>query len=541
MDARNLLFTRDIQVIISPMTTHLARESATELESWQSSDVLSDDIQVRVRGLISEAVKDIDFLDRRIAALADQGDLHDLEQKKETEAARIKILRETISPFKKVPNETLHYILSHCGTGAVRLPLSARNAYPWRLGHVCSRWTNAIWNVPSLWTPIRVQVFRGGIGDRIVREPLSDIISKFNGPLELYNGGYETPAFLDFIIAFNDRFHTLSFGISSNQALYTLLELPSGSFPNLENLGLTFSRLTPPFTQFETTVFENSPKLRSVKLTNPQDIPVFELLLLPFKQLTDLSMLSAELSSDTMYSILRQTTCLVYCHLTIRSESPSTSEIPPIILSSLLLLDLTLINVNGWNHLLAPFTTPSLKELEIINHAGPFPLQMVISFIHQSQCEIHTLSINTDFSHPLVEISDQEIEALLRSTPSLILCNTGFITPPFIFKMIQNGVLLPKIKFGSWRFRPQGLDAFMDFLDSCILGSHPEQLEAVRPIRMEVGCYRGDEFETVRQRFKSRNQEYKKVEGIDVNVTTLPFRRDPYMLRIDRVEINEWQ
>lgn len=504
------------------METRHTRESASELQSWRASDVLSDTTKARVRGLLSEALEDIGHLDRRIIAAQEDLrdlDLPDLESQKDTDMARIVILREAISPIKRVPTETLHEIFSHCTTGKIILPLRAQAAHPWLLGHVCSRWKDTIWGVPSLWSHIEIGIDRGGPEDRIVREPLSDIVAKSNVLLNLYTEGDKTAAFFDIIISFNNRVRSLAFPIVGNKDLYRFLKLPTHSFANLEELLISVLEVVPPLTMFQTTFFKNTPKLRVFKLHAQQNIPIFEPLLLPFHQLTDLGMTDFEISCNTMYSILRQATGLVFCHLKISSEPPPTANVSPIIVPSLILLNLILASSRPCDDLFGPLIFPSLLELRIVSDWTPFPLQTIMSFLHRSQCELQTLAINPEFRDSIVELSGQEIETLFRQTPSLVLCDTGFITPPSIFRMIQDGTLLPNISFGSWRFHPNGMITFLDFVDSCIPESESNQ--AVRVLQMDIGCYRGAEFGVVRQRFQSCKAEYR-LRGIHLKSTTLP-------------------
>lgn len=162
------------------ITTRLARESAAELESWRSNEILPETVQERVRKLLSEALEDMDCLDLQIAS--SEGAVRDLQVQKDTDTEQIKKLHEATSPFKKIPNETLLVILSYCRIGIITLPLSmgGPGMPTWRLGHVCSRWKDAIWNVPSFWSYIITTAECGGINDRNIREPLYDIMLKTN-------------------------------------------------------------------------------------------------------------------------------------------------------------------------------------------------------------------------------------------------------------------------------------------------------------------------------------------------------------------------
>lgn len=514
------------------ITTRLARESAAELELWRSNEVLPEIVQERVRKLLSEALEDMDGLDLQIAS--SEGAVQDLEVQKDANTAPIKNLREAISPFKKVPNETLLAILSYCRVGSIILPLSMCAMPPWRLGHVCSQWKNAIWNVPPFWSNIIAFPDRGGINDRNIRGPLYDIMLKTNILLDFRTGGFDTPALLDFIISWNHRFHTLSFPISGNQALSTFLRLHPHAFANLESFEFLTSKIILPLGTFQTTFFENASKLRRFAFHTYDNIPIFEHLWLPFWQLTEFVMPDLEISSGTMYSILQKTRCLIFCDLKLDFETAPMPNISPIVLQYLRKLSLTLGRFSSWDHVFEPLIAPSLKVLSLNSSWGHVPPQAITSFLRRSHCNIHTLSINPELTGLDIWISDQELEALFHETPSLQICKTAFLIPNSIFRKIQDCTLLPKIWSGSWRLQPEGLDAFMDFVDSCILKSR-----ATRPIQMEVGCYTDEGYEAVRQRFKLRIQEYKKVRGIDVKGIVLPVDMFAREALIDNSELEE--
>ncbi|KAF9458859.1 hypothetical protein BDZ94DRAFT_65324 [Collybia nuda] len=506
------------------MTTYFTIEPDSELSLTRSSTILSEDKQILLHGQSSEALGTVGIQDRKIAALPESS--FGLGQQKVTGTVQIGSPLEPIaSPVASIPAEMLHEIFFYCQDSNIVLPLSASSGHPWGLGHVCSRWREEIWNVSSLWRDIEVRKRRGGVDDWKVRDPLHDIISKRTTPIELYTRGQTTPGLFDFILFFNHRFRSLSITISRNNDLYTLLELPLTSFSNLEVLRLTFMEIHPRLRVFPNTFFQNIPDLRLLKLKTIQNIPVFEILQLPFTQLVRLSMSTFDISSETMYSILRQTTRLKNFHLRISSEPPFTEGSLQIVLSSLKFLNVELTNCTVWTHLFEPLVVPSLREMLITTDRSTFPTQLVTSLLQRSQCDIIAMGINPSFFDEEVHISDLEIKSLFIQTPSLIRCETGFIISPSIMRMIQDRTLLPVVRRGAWRFRPDGMNAFLDFADSCIQG--------VRPLQIKLGCYADLGIDEVRQRYQECRRTYRGTNKVDLTCVNLPMEEEDELDRMD--------
>ncbi|KAF9462209.1 hypothetical protein BDZ94DRAFT_1237045 [Collybia nuda] len=510
---------------------------------WKLGGGLSNDVRTRAQRLLVDALKDMKSLDRRI--VSGQDHTGDLKIKKAVDMARIQSLREAISPIEKIPDDILHAIFSYYSTGTVQFPLSTHQPNPWRLAHVCSRWKSIIWKMPFLWKTLEVLASRGGIHDWEVREPLCDILWGTETLLELFAYGPATLPYFDLIISFHHRFRNLGFPVNGSADFYKLLELPSMAFPNLEGLSLLVIGLAPPLRTFQTTFLKNCAKLRKFNLKSYPELPAFEPFPLPFSQLTGLS-LDSYISANTMYTILREATRLLSCRLSIGPGWASSSDVAPIILPSLTSLNLMFVGRVDLEYPFDPLTAPSLVQLYLVDFQGPFLMQMVVSFLQRSQCPLETLEINPKLVHYAVSVSEIEIRELFKQTPSLASCSVGFVIPPSIMKMIQDEELLPKIKFGFWRFRPDGMRAFIEFLESRILKSHSNPDE-MPDITMRVGCYRTEEFgfreeegfEEVRKHFKSRVRDYKKV--VNVKVITLPLYPDvPFSLRLDRIPPQDW-
>lgn len=129
-------------------------------------------------------------------------------------------------------------------------------------------------------------------------------------------------------------------------AFYSILDLPPQLFKNLEALDVQLTSVGNPPPTTTSSTLATAPNLRKVSYAGPPaHIP--QLLLLPWNQLTEISIASMELSAPIVHTTLQHCPNITYCNFTLSAE-----EIVPIMgsitLSVLKLLQLKAVANIDW-------------------------------------------------------------------------------------------------------------------------------------------------------------------------------------------------
>lgn len=497
------------------------QETPAELHAWRSSDlVLPDETQKRVRKLLNEAVEGIDRLDCKI--LEAEEHLVDLKQRRIADADRIATLRAAISSVKKLPPETFTEIFMYFNTGYVKLPpKKAEYSYPWILGHICSRWRQILWSSPSLWDTIEIHhlneidlTYLTAVWDNIIRQSLNYVLSNTTTPIDLTVSNDRAARISDILITHNHRFRELTIGGADAGVAFQLFDLPPTSLTNLEKLQISWvcdshsahlNRMR--------SALQTAPNLRSVSFvcTCPF-ISQLPMDFLPWPQLTELIVLSIEISPEIIYTAFQRCPSLQSCQFQISNDPIILRAQPqPITLSTLEALNLGANYRFDWERFIHPLITPALGQLDIFAAVAP-TTKPFLSLITRSNCALlsFTLKIKGKYSH------GTDFEPFLQRMPSLTWLEVPWVMPATIIKRIQEG-LLPQLETGIWKARPDGLSATLDLVDSLI-----PQISNHRRLSIYVSYSPGPAFTEVQDRYLASYLTYEGTEGLRLRLINDP-------------------
>ncbi|KAF9461457.1 hypothetical protein BDZ94DRAFT_1310604 [Collybia nuda] len=421
------------------------RESASELKSWKSSYLFSQETQDRIRKLLDEAILEMDILNQEISGASTEQ--KGLERRRRGDIKRVSILRSAISDVKKLPSEILEkvFYLLH-GSGAVLLPPSkSRHFSPWSLGHICSRWRSILWASPLIWGQITIQVYNGlGINlhsNYHTRDVVKHVLLKTTMTISLIFGELETQAIFDIILVNSRRFRSLTLHSLHTDMFAVLLRQPSDAWESLEFLDIQLKTTGDINLNNTTSSFQTAPNLRSVAFLSSSTEYVPQLLLLPFAQLVDLSISFVELPVAAVYATLEQCLHLTLARMSARCDNTFDAH-RTMTLHHLQKFNLTTTYEDffDWDRFLQPFITPSLSSLILNSQRVPIP--GVASLLLRSACSLINFAVETWSPYE----RNEDIESLLGLLPNIKrlvvswvvpssyhsenLCPTGSATPP---------------------------------------------------------------------------------------------------------------
>lgn len=457
------------------------QETPAEIESWRSNDPLPEVTQKRIHELIVDAQCEIDSFDQEIRAIMDR---------RQQSISRMATLRTAVSSVKLLPSEIWIKIFTEYMDLAVRSVVSlppTRDEGPWKLGHVCHRWRQALrgaselWNNISFHTPYRCQNWTRFESN--LTESCLDVLSRQNSLITLTIPPYtlKSRAVVALAASLNHRLQSLDIRGLTQEDLRLLLELPSGSFDSLEILRLAFTRLHPWFLPFHTSSFQSALSLQMVEYTTFDSRESYEcvhhLLLLPWSRLAEFRS-TIWILIPAVHSLLIQASSLVHCELTINDNFSSNLPFQRFTLPNLESLDISLRCTLSWEDLLGPLILPALTSFQLRFHdTDPGYLgwpQALTSLITRSQCEIDTLTTECDYDDiPVV----QNFVPLLQVLPSVRILEVMSIFGPDVFQTLIKEDLLPDLCYGTWIVTPDGLRSALEWLRACpdsISDSHTE-------------------------------------------------------------------
>jgi hypothetical protein len=216
---------------------HPSLDIHPELEPGGSSDILPETAGVEgKRRLLGGEVEDMDTLDREITETEEL--LQHPCQRKTTDAAFIDVQYPGTSSFEKFPAEILHEIFLHLCPVEVSLQLSNKSdGYPWILGHVCALWKNVLWTSPSILKNVRIEGTAKTYLNKYHENACTAflyILSTTRNLLSVhFSAGWFRAAGQGIIVSHNYRFKSLEVHLDGLPGLFSLMDLPAHSFPNL--------------------------------------------------------------------------------------------------------------------------------------------------------------------------------------------------------------------------------------------------------------------------------------------------------------------
>ncbi|KAF7374306.1 F-box domain-containing protein [Mycena sanguinolenta] len=276
-------------------------------------------------------------------------------------------------PVLTLPNEMVSDILVHCLPPYPSCPPLIGVSSPTSLTHICRKWRTIALATPELWRAIRVD----------------DVSSFHRSASEVWaKRSRSLPLSVNIEI---HRSHEINLPLLAHRAHWE---------------HLTLSVVTP----IILTIDDPMPLLRHLELTQYNMASSFELrdapqlcsvvfqrvgaVTLPWQQLTHLTM-NDELM-DKCLLILRQTTNLIYCDVTVTvwGARPDVLNHQSITLPFLEALIFRMSPENLGTSFLDLFTVPTLRSLELREPCiWPDPIGYLTSFIARSHCRLQTLEI----------------------------------------------------------------------------------------------------------------------------------------------------
>ncbi|KAF9456587.1 hypothetical protein BDZ94DRAFT_1315012 [Collybia nuda] len=384
-------------------------------------------------------------------------------------------MRIANSPLKRVPPEILGRIFMWYVGGRVIFPLK-QTLNPWKLGHVSSQWRQVLWSTADLWNDLEISLPTGCdkntdiVGSlSIVRSALNDVLYRGKGLHNLRIFSHSITPVADIIFPFVHRFRSLSIKNVSYGIFISLLELPTGAFPFLENINLNI-------------YYDPASADRASHSSSLQAAP--------------------NLTSVTFS--FRPTKALAL----------------------------------EWDKFLDPFEFPSLQNLAI--NPGPslnllYPLiclKAITSLVLRSGCHLEAFSIGgaMDYreNHHLPSVIIPDVSEIIKASPTLKILEGTLILPASIFIAMKSGQLhLPKLHLVIVRLDPDGLKAFIDFLNSLIHFEGNQQLPTYSgTIRQAIiSCQATDGYQTAMDAFTNKSWLYQAV-GIYVSVERFTIDHD---------------
>ncbi|KAF9458306.1 hypothetical protein BDZ94DRAFT_114301 [Collybia nuda] len=414
------------------------------------------------------------------------------------------------------PPEIMARIFWHVSNGVVMLPPTKHRPYPWALSHVCSRWKQILWSFPELCESLIID--HDPSGPRAVkntRECLSYVLTNTKAPISMsiFCTDPEDLEISDIILAHVRRFSNLDLFNVSQQLLFSLWNLPPGSFEQLERIHVAFHPDDTNSQDDTISAFESGLKLRSVTYT--ANIPRYhrQMLHVPRSTLSELYINIIPVPAYAVHDILLSCTSLVKCSFTIGG----TDTIPfkaSATLPNIEELTLEVPDYFDWTGFFTPFRTPHLEHLSISSHGYGPPTSMFTYLMLQLKGPLRYLSVYFPEDSG-DDIDHIDIGPLLEGLPSLTTLRLrAWIIPPFVFRNLQTGSLrMPAI--ANLCVSPNGLEAFLDFIDWYIQRRPPSQpsLEDIL-----IRCYDAPGYSQVEKHYILGYDKYTSIKGLRLNV-----------------------
>ncbi|KAF8068679.1 hypothetical protein FPV67DRAFT_1085809 [Lyophyllum atratum] len=411
--------------------------------------------------------------------------LSDLMSQRDQYVTRVKDIDCAIAPHKRLPPEILSLIFSHCVYG-VNLPRTAKPAQRddlWRIGGICSRWRQIVFNTPILWYNLTINGPRPHDNSKEAAPRHSKFFHTLEAaqqitPLGTRNLEIAIDEGLDglpisgagilrrIIAPYSTQFKTIS--LSCPPALLNpLVSSPTASFLALETLCVQykagskqFKAIQGPELPTDFLVFEDAPKLRHFTWNIPEiphhPIHTFRV---RWSQLRYLS-IALDITTTDVHLLLSQCTRLENCRLNLLQNANRTNAISPNLIT---MPYLQCIHLNGrvdssLSLLINLLILPSLVYMLL---EGPVEFDDLATLVIRSNCQLEVFG--TSWVH------HQYIERFLQTvSPTLkALTAGGWLMKRSILESISNGTLLPHLEWICLGVQPAtGLNGFAQLVNS---------------------------------------------------------------------------
>ncbi|RDB27503.1 hypothetical protein Hypma_003916 [Hypsizygus marmoreus] len=227
-----------------PFEGKLFRTSLVHWGQQRQTTVLSHEAHLETLTRLVDTKSDLAFLDTELAKILNV--LREPMALRKRLYSRILDYHAATSPQRKLPNEILSLIFTHCMTGPIHVPVAFKEA-PRNTSHVCSRWRQVSLAQRDLWKNILIyfDVFLlrrwnshfacGSMMEELLRRSSSKLISL---TFAVSNGG---PIKIDFDQVSNyivDHAHRIQ-KLSICDEDCSDRELPRDAFDSFENVSFS--------------------------------------------------------------------------------------------------------------------------------------------------------------------------------------------------------------------------------------------------------------------------------------------------------------
>ncbi|KAF9456849.1 hypothetical protein BDZ94DRAFT_1326687 [Collybia nuda] len=385
-------------------------------------------------------------------------------------------------PHEKLPVELWSEIFVYCLEGAYVKPLGradqgdgGERQLPWVLGRVCLGWRRIVLNEPRLWNRVQVPhtplTLEGSVADYYLNMARS-LFSLSKGMLisfstthylKTHHGSVDLANPLpELLVPHAKQFRKLSIQ-SPCLWIYSILELPSGSFQSLEVLTL---RLRGPSiikaikNPHLYEAFRDCARLRRVHFVGdgPSVHMVPSLILMPWDQLRHVTFDKVSMPFEEGILLLERCKNIMECSLCFDYMPRSTFAVSALVLPHLQSLCLA-FDVQ-MDRFLAPLTLPSLRKLKFKSSKRwlRWSKGTIEQLVQRSGCRIELL-------HSTIMIRADDIAPLLKACPAIVDLSipSSFISN-LVIKAMINADLVRSLEVVD--FAVDSMDLFLDLVEA---------------------------------------------------------------------------
>lgn len=425
-----------------------------------SNELLSDQESLVVRSLLSNALKELDSVERELSPGSDASTPSNLEEKYNNALAQVDKYRIAIAPHKKLPTEILAEIFILCTpvTG-VLFPPDPKSA-PWSTGRVCSSWRRIVATESQIWRHVQLMYqYSPRLRRKLNIFTHTTMLSRQLVSLEAGMSLKSDTTFAELIAWHSATLEELTVSLRSSPST-PILSVPV-QFKSLKRLTLRL----PPGVQLQPTqitAFSNAPSLLEVEIETAgkqhilfRSFPIH----LPWAQLRNLVLKCMEMTPSQLCSILRYCSALVDGVFRLADEHHSSSTTSNIVVPALQTLILHLhYGSRSLRKLFPLLKLPVLDSFAIFgSDQMSWPHDEFCSLLHRSSCSLQ--SFETGFS-----ISDQGVVSLLREVPTLkeLKLPLNWPLPVKVIKQMTDECLAPELEV--FHFGTASVNAALDLM-----------------------------------------------------------------------------
>ncbi|KAF8057443.1 hypothetical protein FPV67DRAFT_1527502 [Lyophyllum atratum] len=512
-----------------------------EPDARRSDYIVTDAAQLEFREMRLVIDREIARFDMELERL--QGMMDKLREEQATHLQRRREINAAIAPHKKLPPELISAILllTYDQKASLKLPPTPYDLKegPIFLSHLCSRWRQVVCSTPAFWHAV---TFSGSRyldleGAAHTNKPLwsldlaKDILSRGTRVLkiDMIESCFALPPGVNLIenllIPSSTNIHHLTL-ICCPEVLEPFLSPSPPSFQTLESLDLTcvWTPDTPDQHRACGIVFSNAPSLKRVCIDtvmtgnwNTRSDHQLQSLLIPWRQLTEVSLLGRRVDLADCSDVLRLCHALTKCCLESDADWPSNAICPDsqsqIILPALHTMELHIyqrslgeVSITP-SHFIQNLVLPSLISLTLGLNLASDAINKVnlAGLIVRSASKLECFESTAAIPFLLVEQFLQTVSLTLRE---LNIGETEISVPTL--ERIAQGTLLPRLT--SIRCCIPSIRAF-DALEDLIERRWGSTDDSISDIRTVYAEYPQDRIlmyfrRTVKERCEALNRKY---------------------------------